>query len=438
MKKFIKKIVQNLNLIIIIVALITILISSIMITYDKSNVLIYSYYLIGIGVVCVLTYGLKKVKNFKFTKFEIAIFGLIILTLLSLIKTLDYDLALWGMINRREGLLVILVYYVLALLASTIKDKKQIKIIIGLILIIGICNEIYGLFQTDWIKQNTLDIRNKKFYAMGFVGNSMFYGSLLSICYPIMLGIFIKEKNKILNIVYGVLLLLFTFGILISGSMAVLLATAIIFGFAFIKYVISKIKTTSKKNIDEIIKIFLSIAIFIICIFIVKGKSFYLKNDIKEMTQQMSQTIKTGKMEDNFGTNRIYIWKNTIEKIKEHFWFGVGIDNFVNAFPDPLFEKKENGQILIIEKAHNEYLQIMLCEGFFTGMYYLIFMITVGLKNIKTNDKIYYALLLGFTCYSIQAFFGISTTRVTPIFFIIVGLLMGSENKLLKKTSSLD
>lgn len=433
MKDKIKKIFETINFIIIITTLILLFIFSVLITYNKTNVLIYSYYLIGIGVVSVIIYLINKILNFKFSKFEFAIFGLIILTLLSLIGTIDYDAALWGIINRREGLFVILTYYVLALTASNIKDKKQIKIIIGIILTIGFCNIIYGIFQTDLVTQNFLDIRNKKFYAMGFCGNSMFYGSLLSICYPVVLVLFIKEKSIKKNIFYGMLLCVFTLGTLISGSMAVILADVIILSYCMIRNILFLVKFKSRSYIIEIIKLILSICIAIIFVFFIGTKTHHLGNDLKEMKEQMAQTITTGKMEDNFGTGRIYIWKNTIPKIKEHFWFGVGIDNFANAFEEPLLDKKPYGAVAVVNKAHNEYLQIMFCEGFFTGVYYIIFMLTLGIKNIKTNDKIYLSLLLGFSCYSIQAFFGISVTRVSPIFFIVVGLLMGSENTFLRK-----
>ena len=236
------KILERLNFIIVILALVIVAVGSILVTYDKINVLQYSYYLIGIGVISLILYIINKIFNFKFSKFEFLMFGLIILTLLSLIGTVNYKDALWGRINRREGLFVILTYYVLALLTSNIKNKKQIKIIIGTVLTIGILNIAYGLMQTKWIEQSVLKIKNKKFYAAGFTGNSMNYAALLSICYPIILGLFVKEKEIKKTIFYFVLLVLFTFGTLISGSMAVLLSCGIIYVFIAVKNIITLIQ----------------------------------------------------------------------------------------------------------------------------------------------------------------------------------------------------
>ena len=423
-----KEIISKINFAIIIITLIILAISSVLITYDKLDLLKYSYVLIGIGIFSICLYAINKKLDFTFSKLEIAIFILIVLTLLSLIGTIDYETALWGRSYRHEGLFVILSYYSIALLASNIKNKNQIKTILFIILFIGLTNIIYGLMQTGWINQNIIDVKNKKFYASGFNSLTMFYGALLSICYPIILGLFIKEKKILNSIIYGILLAVFTLGAIMSGAMAVLLSIATLFCFIIIKNIILLIKNKSKEYLIELIKIVLSGLMLISFIVIIKNNSFYLRNDLKEVKNQMEHIITTKKAKDNFGTSRIYIWKNTISKIKDNFWFGVGIANFKNAFNIPLMELKEDGSIYFISEAHNEYLQIMLCEGFFTGIYYLIFLLAIGIKNIKANDKLYYTLLLAFSCYSIQAFFNVSVTRISPIFFIVVGLLIGNTN----------
>ena len=62
---------------------------------------------------------------------------------------------------------------------------------------------------------------------------------------------------------------------------------------------------------------------------------------------------------------------------------------------------------------------------------------TTGNKNIffkkirvfKDNgNNIMLPLFLAFTAYSIQAFFNISVTRVAPLYFIIMGLLVSKND----------
>ena len=58
------------------------------------------------------------------------------------------------------------------------------------------------------------------------------------------------------------------------------------------------------------------------------------------------------------GTKRIYIWKNTLRIVPKNIIHGVGIDNFAKAFNGgPLIRKYS-----IYDKAHNEYLQILILK----------------------------------------------------------------------------
>ena len=420
---------ENLNFIVLVITLITVLISSILITTQQMTLLNYSYILIGIGIISLILYIMSKRKCFKFSKFEIIVFILIILAILSLFSAFNIKQALFGRAMRGEGLYVILTYYILALLASTITDKKQIKVIVYIILLIGFVNIVYGSMQTGIINQDMFKVYEKWHYAKGFNGNSMYYGSLLSICYPITLGLLIKVNTKHKKIIFGIISVIFAYGSLLSGSMAVLFSEILVFLFIFIGWLIKKIKSDNKEIWKDFIKIVLSIIIFIVLIFVLDSKNHVIGKDIKEM-QTESFNIATGNnVSDNYGNGRIYIWKKTVEKIKK-YPLGVGIDNYSYAFDKPLVDAKSNAYVF---KAHNEYLQIMICEGVITGILYVIFLVLLALNNYNSKDELYYALFLGFISYSIQAFFGISITRVSPVFFIIIGILMGNKKILDRK-----
>ena len=67
---------------------------------------------------------------------------------------------------------------------------------------------------------------------------------------------------------------------------------------------------------------------------------------------------------------------------------------------------------------------------------YLIFLGIVFFDNIKTKDTLKRIILLGFVAYSIQIFFSISVIRVTPLFFILIGLLMSNNNEIKYKPTN--
>ena len=102
-----------------------------------------------------------------------------------MINAISSEVALYGNEGRNEGLLVILSYYTCALNGVNLKNKKFQKIIIYAILGYGFINFIYGLMQIGFIKQSLIPIVEDWYYARGFEGNSMFFASLISMCYGI-------------------------------------------------------------------------------------------------------------------------------------------------------------------------------------------------------------------------------------------------------------
>lgn len=77
----------------------------------------------------------------------------------------------------------------------------------------------------------------------------------------------------------------------------------------------------------------------------------------------------------------------------------------------------------IFDKAHNEYLQILVTEGIFCflsyiALYGIIFF--YGVKNSIKNKELY--LILPIIGYIVQAFFNISVIEVAPIFYMTLGL----------------
>ena len=422
MKK--KKLIEFTSFLTLLFGILMTFVFSCLLVYGKTNLKVYEFYLTGVGSVSLILYIISKIKNLKFSIYEVIIFILMIFSCLSLINAIDINTAIFGKMNRYEGLLANLSYYALFLSATNIKSKKYLNIIIGSIILIGILNCFYGLNQVGIL--NLIEAKNPWTYARGLLGNSMFFGSMMCICYSLVLGIFYKlEKNKkniIQNIIMFLLVVIFSFGVIMSGSMAVYLSS-ICMNLLMIYDFIRNIFKNKKFEIKKFVSIIICIIIFIMSIFLFTKQNDLIGKDLEEIKNQSQQAI-NGNIDDKFGTGRIYIWKKTIEKIKEAPITGFGIDNFRIAFT-PLLLDPTTGRI--VDKAHNDYLQRMLCEGVLSGITYIIFLIFIFFKTIrKTKSSSYYGLFLAFTCYSIQIFFSISVTRVAPIYFIIVGLLIGS------------
>lgn len=74
---------------------------------------------------------------------------------------------------------------------------------------------------------------------------------------------------------------------------------------------------------------------------------------------------------DKYGSRRIYIWKKTLEIVPKYIIHGVGIDCFHKAFDGKALTVVDGKYSALYDKAHNEYLQILVTQGIFALVSYL-------------------------------------------------------------------
>ena len=413
--KKIKNNIEFINFMYIFGAIYTIFIASIFLTFDFINMLTYSYIFIAFLIVGILI-------TF-FNKFQLKKMILIILmTIFLLISTIfsgDIKTCIWGFSYRHEGLIALLSYLLLFLIASKISNKKYKMILLNEILLLGVVNVGYAILQNFEI------IVYDHQYPTSFFGNSNSYGAMCLMYLLINISLFLFTKNKL----YILYLPIFTVGFLISGSMGCYLSFAIII-FILGIYMLLKHKNIEVKKALK--KTLVLLIIGIIGYFGIAGISN--KSIHREVIATINElkSVASGKIDSSFGTNRIEIWRAAIKEVPKYMWHGVGIDRFYYALDNGNFRTSLNEKV---DKAHNEYLQILITEGIFMLITYLSFLfvnIKQGIKYIKDGNYWTFAFLLPVLAYIIQAFFNISVTRVAPIYFILMGLMV-ALNKEKKK-----
>ncbi len=357
----------------------------------------------------------------------ILIFGII-----STIFAVDVKTSIIGFSNRYEGLLSIMYYFSLMFLSSFL-NKKYKKTIILFIVLTGIIQCFYGFLQIKQFpgihrKYNEFQMNyNEDFtkatvtfqkWATGFTINPNFFGTYMLICLSCSIGIFFDEKKIKNSIVYLVISGFLFFGLLISNT------SSCVVGFAFVNIYILVYNIKNKYYNKVIALLMVSVCIFSITVF---TDNTTLLNDLKIIGNE-SKEIASGNFNETYGTNRLFIWRETLKIVPKNLLHGVGIDNYFYAF-DGTHLSRRSGKI-VFDKAHNEYLQILVTEGIFCLISYLIvyFLICIkGIKNsFKRNEVVFILPILG---YLIQAFFNISVIEVAPVFFIILGMNIDYENK---------
>ena len=173
-----------------------------------------AYILWGISFLFLINYIISLIlKKNKIDISDYIIFILSLLTIISTIFAVHQHKAIYGEINRFEGLLSLLSYYIIFLNLKNLKTKKIKDLIIKLFFIVGIVGVTYAFLQvfTDlpFIRKYS-----KPYMSHGLSGNPNFFGSL-TVMLTVLSSVFYLQNNKIK---YLLLSLFFMIGLTLSNS----------------------------------------------------------------------------------------------------------------------------------------------------------------------------------------------------------------------------
>lgn len=390
------------------------------------------YFLIPLEIF-IYVYKIVK-KEVKLNYYDMIVFLILILLMLVTNNSIDIDTSIWGAYGRNEGFLSILCYYLLFLNSKSL-DEKQINVVIKTFFGVGTIQFVYCLLQVFFRFPGLplFSLSGVNYMAMGFVNNPNFLGSYCIMLLGLALMLyFVKSERK-----YFVLSIIFFINLILAQSTGPFFAFIILFIFII---VFMKIK-----GIIDWKKIGIVCASFILTFIIVSNgvelyckkvfndkivSSYTIKGDILNTLNLFG--ISKGNDEENmtiedYGSGRITIWKNTLKVVPKYFWLGSGIDTFGYVY--------QKGGNVYYDKAHNEYLQILVTEGIFTLISYLSLLLLLFIDGVKSNNKLIWVLMMAFIGYALQAFLNISVNTVAPTFYIIMGMMAGliSQEKVKEK-----
>ncbi|MCL2046765.1 MAG: O-antigen ligase family protein [Oscillospiraceae bacterium] len=132
-----------------------------------------------------------------------------------------------------------------------------------------------------------------------------------------------------------------------------------------------------------------------------------------------------GNIKDEFGTNRIFVWRQAMSIYSQNPIFGSGPDTFLFVFPIEAQWTYDEPY----DKAHNEYLQLLICQGILGLLSYLFFIITVAIKAIPKAFKnpLLTVVLAAFIGYLTQGFFNISLPITSQLLWVFAGMLVNKN-----------
>ncbi len=410
--------------------------------YASYSVTLYRFTLLSyekkLGLFCLMAFipTIYLVIRKKLYRRKDFLFLCIMITglLISYIYSIDKSISLYGRELRYEGIVAILSYYLIYLASRSISNTKVQKAVLFLLIGTLFIQIGYAYLQTNerFDQLHSFYVYRDWIYGFGFVGNCNFFASLMVLSFFIGFGFYLFSKKMWTTLpLYLVTSILFI-GILLAGAMSGVVAFfSVLFLSLVIGFYLYKTSLKEEKMIFAI-KLMMLLPMFIFCLFFVHTTTTSkVANDFLSMFVE----VKAGVTEET-GSGRIQIWKETLPIIPTYLFTGSGVDTFYEAFGEnPIFL---NHLDLAVDKAHNEYLQILVTEGILSLIGYLGLIITTILSSfkrikLKSMTPLEISLFLAVLAYLIQAFFNIRVTRVAPYFFIVLGFL--NSNNTIKKDS---
>lgn len=262
----------------------------------------------------------------------------------------------------------------------------------------------------------------------GTFGNKNFLSSILFMCLPFyFVGISISKKIKVISLT-GIF---FTVIILILLRTRTVMVALSIYLFLILCYYIK-----NKFSKKFFIGVLLSLTIIVIMLL------YYfinIKNDLHS-----SSDLKTKYLFRLFSSNtffsRLEYWKQAAFIIKDNFFDGIGVGNWIATYPKYGLDQFsdidiQNGKMLV-NYPHNDFLMVLSEIGIFGFLCYLGIFISVlyqaywlSRNDIKSTDRKNASYFLYFIiCYVIIAFFDFPLTRIEhQILLLIVFSLINSK-----------
>lgn len=373
---------------------------------------------------------LLNYKKIDVDKKDIIILIFALLAFISTMLSNSFKTSIFGEEGRREGLITIYSYIIIYISAKKFFVLKNNKTLLNIVYLVYFLIGVLGILQY-YIKvpQDSFIELLKHGESAGTFGNVNFFGSFICLGLPAFIMLYITKNYK-LSFVLSIILF---FNLLTCKTRSAWLAMAIILITIFIYIIAKKDK-----------KYFLRLFILLICFagiftyLYMPRKTVKSNGETKVTTTQVNYKVQKTSEEINIlkknginkemGSHRLRIWKISVDLIKKHPLFGVGVDNLALGIfenePEAISEYMEDTKTYI-SKAHNEYLQIAATIGIPALICYLTFLFMIVLDNKKKilNNQNSFILFISTSCYLIQAFFNISTVGIAPLFWIALGLM---------------
>lgn len=409
--------------------------------------------------------------KFRVNAFELCVLAYVLFTAISALLS-QYDGTLFGN-ERRDGFVTIALYGALCVVLSrSLAPKKWLAMVFGAAMCVFCA---LGLLQLYGLNPLSLFPEGYDFYDAGVYYSSQFWSTAgnadISAALliktqaawgyaPLVLTVFsISELNvsaAVLALFVGLALalpVLVCSGAELRRAFAVYGAVAasfalgriIVFGRASLSLSFGTVWVAllgagiilaaaslllrerldgAKLNAKKLRLILLGI---VLAAFIFGLAFIYFAPDLGIEMLLQAQELLHGNVSDKAGSGRIFIWRQVWDCIKEKPIFGGGSDTLGQRGLEGFSRYNPAVGYVVsssIDAAHNEYLNIWVNQGLLALLAYLALLGVSVVKWIRNpNDTVCAVCGAAALLYAIQAFFGISSCIVSPLFWLALAMV---------------
>ncbi len=368
------------------------------------------------------------------------VFGLMLVGVVSLLISENKEISLYGTELRWEGLFSLLSYYFVFLSAAFLKKKEYRKKLLYMFVLLGCIVTVIGVIQYTGIY-----VFGGKFPGMAYVPmrNHNFYGAFAVLFTGVGIGGFFNyKKDSNMTRPFSWWTRRIWYVIVVVGYTACICASsALVYAGLVMMLLMYLFLVLVSKQKDWFAFLALVAGLLGVIFLFNLQKNGAVTAEITKIGYEIkSEGTVFG---NSVGSGRMSIWKQTVSLLPKYGLFGCGIDQLGNH----CYEGALGADALNFDKAHNEYLNLWITEGFFAVVIYLVFLFALFIPGLKrffrkseeaekkeSEDVLSKIAFFAFFGYIAQAFFNISVVQVAPYFWLICGLLYNRKRRLHEET----
>ena len=308
------------------------------------------------------------------------------------------------------GIFFLLAAHLIA--ANFFNSNEKLKLLVNSLAIFGFALALLGILQLIagngkiyWVTSLHLESA----WAVGPFVNRNHFAGYLELIIPIPVALIITGVLKPYRFLYGFGAILMAVALVLSGSRGGIISMTASLFFTFIASVnYAKRSTNPTKHSwndaaapsagrqpkEQSSYWFSSLAVIVVIIAaIFVGAAWIGLDPVTSRFTDNSLTStdeKAGAFEDSRGP----IWRTSTNMIRANPIFGVGLGAFETAYP----KYSENNESLVVNWAHNDYLQVLTDSGIIGGIFALGFLLTFiynTARVLRCSDPLKGAIAIG-------------------------------------------